>query len=331
MPTQRKDFLEIMSLKVLNLSKRIDDNWIVRDVSFEAASGEIFGLVGENDSETSAVLQIIGDSKNFDAQKISFGETDFSAKDITVFPSPEEKNLWRKVFSGKEDFDSNPTEKFKNDFTAALDKAEKVLLLDNPFSCLRENLRDEFIQNLRKTVKEKNLTVVFTAHDSNEIFTVCDQVGVLKNGEIVQTGTARELYEKPKSVAVAAALGRNNFIKAMRVSFTNQNFQEFQTLAGEHRLQTDKTEKSLLGAINAPVTLAIRPEHISISFGASFPEDNLLKAKISDVQYRGATTRILLDANGLILEALVLRLVGLKIGDECMVGLPPDRIQILKD
>jgi hypothetical protein len=32
-----------------------------------------------------------------------------------------------------------------------------------------------------------------------------------------------------------------------------------------------------------------------------------------------------------MLEALVLRLVGLKVGDECMVGLPPDRISVLKD
>ena len=40
-------------------------------------------------------------------------------------------------------------------------------------------------------------------------------------------------------------------------------------------------EKSLLGAITNNITLAIRPEHISISFGASFPEDNLLKAEIT--------------------------------------------------
>ena len=74
--------------------------------------------------------------------------------------------------------------------------------------------------------------------------------------------------------------------------------------------------------------LGIRPEQISISFGASFPEDNLLKATLTGVQYMGATTLIQLDANGLKLEALVLRLVGLNPGDECMVGLPPERILI---
>ncbi len=94
---------------------------------------------------------------------------------------------------------------------------------------------------------------------------------------------------------------------------------------------TDKNEKDSLELIDQNVTLAIRPEHVSISFGASFPEDNLLKAKITNIIFQGANTLIKLDANGLELEALVLRLVGLNIGDECIVGLPPDRILVLKD
>jgi spermidine/putrescine transport system ATP-binding protein len=320
-----------MSLKISNLSKRIEDNRILRDVSFEVSDGEIFGIIGADEAEKSALLQLIANAKTSNSNEISFGENNPADTNVTVFPSPEEKNLWQKIFPAKENNSVNELEKFKTDFENALKNSAKTLLLDNPFSCLHENLRDELRKSLKSAVKEKNLTVVFFTNNSEEVFAVCDKAGVLNKGETVQTGTPKELYEKPKSVAVAAALGRSNFIKAMRVSFTNQNFQEFQTLEGEHRLQTDKSEKSTLGAINSPITLAIRPEHISISFGASFPEDNLLKAKISDVQYRGATTGIMLDANGLILEVLVLRLVGLKIGDECMVGMPPDRIQILKD
>jgi ABC-type Fe3+/spermidine/putrescine transport system ATPase subunit len=82
--------------------------------------------------------------------------------------------------------------------------------------------------------------------------------------------------------------------------------------------------------LNQNINLMIRPEQISISFGASFPEDNLLKATVSAVTPMGATTRVELDCDGLRLEALVLRLVGLNIGEECMVGLPPDRIIVLR-
>jgi ABC-type sugar transport system ATPase subunit len=96
-------------------------------------------------------------------------------------------------------------------------------------------------------------------------------------------------------------------------------------------LFAQRIERGALGALNQNVTLAIRPEYISISFGASFPEDNLLKATVTHVRFLGPTTLITLDADGLKLEALVLRLVGLKAGDECMVGLPPDRIHIHRD
>lgn len=83
--------------------------------------------------------------------------------------------------------------------------------------------------------------------------------------------------------------------------------------------------------MNQNVTLGIRPEQISIAFGASFPEDNLLKAKITGIRFLGANTLVELDAHGLRLDALVPRLVGLDPGDKCMLGLPPDRIAIYKD
>jgi len=67
------------------------------------------------------------------------------------------------------------------------------------------------------------------------------------------------------------------------------------------------------------------------TFGAEFSGDNSLKAVIKEVHYFGATTRVILDANGLKLEAVLLRLANLKIGDVCSVSLPPNRISVLKD
>lgn len=327
-------FLVFMPLKIISISKKYGDKWILRDVSLEVARGEIFGLLGANESGKTTALGIIAGLEKADAGQIFFGGQDLTdAKergfyfarnsDLSVW-----KNLFWKGFLRMQDF----SEYFKQkvDFEKSLFEAENVLLLDNPFSFFDRTRRDEALKKLRGAANEKNLAIILATNNYEEAFAVCDRIGVLSGGKIVQTGAPRELYEKPNSLAVAAALGRNNFIEAMRVSFNNQPAQEFRTLAGGHRLQTGKTEKRLLGAINSAVTLAIRPEHISISFGASFPEDNLLKAKIAAVEYQGATTRVKLDADGLMLEALVLRLVGLSVGDECLVGLPPDRILVLK-
>lgn len=316
-----------MQLKISNLSKRVADKWILRDVSFEVSEGEIFGLIGEDGAEKSMVLHLINNAKNPNTDEISFsGESNKTAPQL--FPIVRKTNFWENLFKQKNGMPA--AQKIRTDFENVLKNPAKILLLDNPFCCLNEQERLEIFENLRSVVQNKNLSVIFASNNSEDVFALCDRVGVIHKGEIVQTGTPREIYEKPNSQASASALGRYNFIQAMRVTFNNQASQEFQTLTGEHRLQTDKSEKRQLGAINSAVTLAIRPEHISLSFGASFPEDNLLKAKIAAVNYCGATTRVILDANGLKLEALVLRLVGLNVGDECMVGLPPDRILVLK-
>jgi spermidine/putrescine transport system ATP-binding protein len=324
-----------MSLKLSGLSKKFNDKWLLRDVSLEISRGEIFGLLGANGSGKTTLLNLVSGADKPDSGQIFFEDKDLSAVSRTErgfsFPEFESEASWRKLFKSNKSEKPSEGERKNKTVASQLKTAENVLLLDNPFCCVTEDLRDEALENLRLTAKEKNLAVIFATNDYEEVFAVCDQIGVLHQGEIVQTGTPRELYEKPLSLAVASALGRNNFIQAKRISFNNQQNQEFQTLQGEHRLQIGKTEKLALGAITDAVTLAVRPEHISISFGASFPEDNLLRAKIVGVQYQGATTRVKLSANNLLLEALVLRLVGLNVGDECMVGLPPDRILVLKD
>ncbi|HEX8737388.1 MAG TPA: ABC transporter ATP-binding protein [Pyrinomonadaceae bacterium] len=323
-----------MPLKLDKVSRRAGDRWILRDFSLEATEGEIFGLLGANGAGKSVALRLIAGREKPNSGQFFFGGdvTGDSAKarNFTLLSDEENKSAWKNLFKPAKPDGLSGGERQTSDFEKALQNTEKVLLLDNPFACLDPVSREESIAKLKKTAREKNLVVILAINDFEEAFLACDRLGVLHKGEIIQTGTPRQLYEQPNSVAVAALLGRNNLITARRVTFNNQPIPEFQTLTGDHRLQTGKMERTTLGTITSDVTLMIRPEHISISFGASFPEDNLLKAEIASVQYCGATTRVKLDANGLTLEALVLRLVGLNPGDECLVGLPPDRILVLK-
>ncbi|HEX8249086.1 MAG TPA: ABC transporter ATP-binding protein [Pyrinomonadaceae bacterium] len=324
-----------MPLKLDKVSRRYDDKWVLRDFSPEAIEGEIFGLIGANGAGKSAALRLIAGREKPNSGQIFFNGNDVTndsakTRNYTLLAEEENQSAWKNLFKPAKSDALSGGERLTNGFEKALRQAENVLLLDNPFACLDPISREESFEKLRKTAQEKNLIVVLAINDFEAAFLACDRLGVLHKGEIVQTGTPRELYEQPNSVAVAALLGRNNLIAARRVTFNNQPIPEFQTLTGDHRLQTGKMERIALGTITSDVTLMIRPEHISISFGASFPEDNLLKAKIVGVQYCGATTRVKLDAGGLMLEALVLRLVGLNLGDECLVGLPPDRILVLK-
>lgn len=324
-----------MTLRIKNLSKSYDQRLIINDVSFEVERGEIFGIFGVVGAGKSTLMRSIAGAVNLDCGQIFLDDLEISVKSNTergfYFPNLTNDSFWQSLFKTNKPSELADGEGQSLAFDDALGKADQVLLLDNQFCFMDRHLREKKIEQLKKIVKEKQLSVVFATNDFEEIFTVCDRVAILNDGKFIQFGTPREIYENPLSVAAAKVTGRNNIIPARRLSSNKSEIPEFMTLEGEHRLYTKRTPKNDLGAINQTVNLAIRPEHISISFGASFPEDNLLKAEITEITYLGATTLLTLNANGLKLKAVVLRLVGLNVGDECMVGLPPDRILVLKD
>ncbi len=311
-----------MPLRIEKISKRFDNNWVLRDVGFDVAEGEVLGVFGANGVGKSVLLRIIAGAESSNGGTVAGAD-----RGISVFEMPK-PSLIGSVFgrcNGQEDHRARTAQ-----FEQFVDRASGVLILDEPFEGLDAPVRRECVGKLRNAVRERGLSVVLATRDPEIIFESCDRAAILCDKEIVQTGTPKDLYETPDSVASALSLGRVNLIEARRLSKSTSDIPEFHTIEGEHRLFTQRTEKRLLGAINQNVSLAIRPEHVSIAFGASFPEDNLLKATVTQVGYRGATTLVELDADGLRLKALVLRLVGLNVGDECMVGLPPDRILVLR-
>jgi iron(III) transport system ATP-binding protein len=202
-----------------------------------------------------------------------------------------------------------------------------LLLFDEPLSNLDVSLREETRGELRELVARLGLTAVYVTHDQEEAFALCDRISVMSAGRIMQTGAPRELYEHPSQPLVARFLGRNNLIKAMRLRARHESLATFKTLEGGHALHVP-VQKEDLSPLNKPCMLAIRPEHLRIA-GAETSAGNVLRATVRAINFAGATTTIKLDANGLDLEALVLRLDGLSVGDTCAVALPPEHITVL--
>ncbi|HUR96822.1 MAG TPA: ABC transporter ATP-binding protein [Pyrinomonadaceae bacterium] len=322
-----------MSLKVVNLSKKYNDKWALRDVSFDVAAGEVFGIFGRSGSGKSTLLNTIQGVMTGDAGLVYFNGEDVTrvrgeARGFTTVQNAR-RSIWQRISKTKS-FTSRGERESRN-VLHAIDTAKNAILLDDTFCTMDSSRAQEFIESIRSVAKLRGLPVIFASVNFEQIMLACDRAAVLVNGEIRQIGEPQEIYEKPDSRFVADAIGRNNLFSARRLTSSKADVPEFQTVDGGHRLFAQRIERGGLGALNQNVTLAIRPEQISISFGASFPEDNLLKATVKRIRFLGPTSLVELDADGLKLQVLVLRLVGLNIGDECMVALPPDRIQIFKD
>ena len=323
-----------MTLRVENLSKRYEQNWVLKDVSFEAQKGEVVGIFGVTGAGKSTLLRVVSGAEKCSGGAVYQDETDVTllscAERNFHFPRVTNDSFWQKLFKTEKRSDLADGEGQVLALEEALEHADSVLLLDDSFCYMDRLLRHENYQKLKRAARAKNLVVLIATNDYDEALRLCDRVVVIDRGEVLQTGTPDEIYLNPASSRVAYISGGNNLIEARRLTSNKTETPEFQTIRGEHRLFTAKVDKARFAPINQNNVLTIRPEHISISFGASFPEDNLLKATITDVKFQGATTLVVLDAGGLTLEALVLRLVGLNIGEECVVGLPPDRIQVFK-
>ncbi|MGI8813180.1 MAG: ATP-binding cassette domain-containing protein [Pyrinomonadaceae bacterium] len=306
----------------------------LRDVSIEVGNHEIFGIFGATGSGKSTLVEILlGNTAP------SGGSIAHDGKDITKltrgkrnfhFPALTRKSIWQNLFANDERSTLGEGEVQMRYLENALEKVTGVLILANSFCAMDRTLRERAFSRLRTVTRERDLSVVFAANNYEEILEVCDRVAILADSEIRQIGSPQDVYEDPASASIAAIVGRNNLFAARRLTSSKAKLPEYETVDGGHRLFTKKVERSALAPINQNVTLGIRPEQISLTFGASFPEDNLLKATVSRVRFLGATTLVSFDCSGLLLDTLVLRVVGLNIGDECMLGLPPDRIQIYK-
>ena len=85
----------------------------------------------------------------------------------------------------------------------ALVRNPKVLLLDEPLSNLDAKLREELRFEIKSLVRRMGITSVYVTHDQAEAMVISDRIAVMDSGNVVQLGTAQEIYKKPANKFVA--------------------------------------------------------------------------------------------------------------------------------
>jgi len=89
----------------------------------------------------------------------------------------------------------------------ALVREPAVYLMDEPLSSLDAKLRAELRLELKRIQRELGTTILYVTHDQIEAMTMADRIGVMYEGVLIQVGTPRDIYERPRSAYVASRLG----------------------------------------------------------------------------------------------------------------------------
>jgi multiple sugar transport system ATP-binding protein len=145
----------------------------------------------------------------------------------------------------------------------AIVRRPAAFLLDEPLSHLDAQLRVAMRQELKRLHQRVRTTMVYVTHDQAEALALGDRIVVMHEGRIQQTGSPREVYERPANVMVAGFLGspRMNLIPG-----------RWQWEAGAGRFVSDGLAIGVSTATAAPqalpdgasVTCGIRPEHLRL-------------------------------------------------------------------
>ena len=95
----------------------------------------------------------------------------------------------------------------------ALINRPAVLLLDEPLAALDRKLRRDMQIELQNLQRDVGITFLLVTHDQEEALSMSDRVCVMRDGRIVQTGSPRELYDRPVNRYVADFVGKTNFFE----------------------------------------------------------------------------------------------------------------------
>ena len=119
-----------------------------------------------------------------------------------------------------------------------------LLMLDEPFSALDTHLRLKLQMELKSILAAYGKGVIMVTHDRDEVFRMCDRIGVMEQGQLLAVEETKELFADPKTRTAAILTGCKNIAAAVKSSD-----KEVFVPAWNVHLQTDKTVEEGLKAV----------------------------------------------------------------------------------
>ena len=214
----------------------------------------------------------------------------------------------------------------------AIVREPSVFLMDEPLSNLDAKLRNQMRAEIIKLRQRIDTTFVYVTHDQTEAMTLGDRIVIMKDGWIMQVGTAQEVFDHPANMFVAGFIGvpQMNFFDAELVKTESEYCLKMQNaiIPLSTRIQTLLSTNSV-GSQN--VIVGCRPEHIQItnqsetSFKAIVEVSEMMGSEIH-VHGKAADKEIIIRVPSTQLSKE--NRTGLAYGTELYLSFPADLIHI---
>ena len=311
------------------LVKRFDDALAVDDVTLSVAKGEIFALLGSSGCGKSTLLRMLAGFESPTSGRILLGGQDIASfapyqrpinmmfQSYALFPHLD---IWENVafglkreglpreeisrrvgdmldlvqlsaFSKRKPHQLSGGQQQRVALARSLAKRPKLLLLDEPLGALDKKLREQTQFELVNIIEKVGVTCVMVTHDQEEAMTMASRIAVMSKGRVLQVGSPEEIYEHPANRFVADFIGSVNLMDGTLAVDAPDH------CVVETPLGLIHVGHGVSGALNMPVTLAIRPEKIEISKERPSSHCNLFTGKVKEIAYFGSYNTYIVAAN----------------------------------
>src|SRR5947208_1766376 len=239
-----------MRVSIRNLTKRFGSTAVLKDVSLEIGSQELFFLLGPSGCGKTTLLRLIAGFYQPDGGEVLFGDKPMNdvpphrrntgmvfqnyalwphltvaenvvyGLEVRSLPASEKKARLAEALSivqMEKYADHTPNQlsggqQQRVALARALVIRPDLLLLDEPLSNLDARLRLEMREEIRRIHSQTKITTIYVTHDQKEALSLADRMAVMRDGVIEQLGDPRTVYRAPANRFVADFIGETNWL-----------------------------------------------------------------------------------------------------------------------
>ncbi len=239
-------------VNIKNVNKKFKSIVACDNIDLEFKKGEIIAIIGESGSGKSTLLKILAGFEDFDSgefiinDKVIFNKDTFTKiekrnigllfQEFSLFPNLtilENIKIAKRDLSDEDNLLINrELSEFLTRYPHQLSGGQQqrvalirtillypqLILLDEPFSSLDENSRNNLRIEFRKILKAREITTILVTHDINDAIDFADRIVIMKDGKIVANDTYSNILQNSKSQYIASLFKHINIVNSDDIS-----------------------------------------------------------------------------------------------------------------